>query len=315
VWPGVMNVTLRGVSKTGTKIDRNYASRCISIESVPGIETATIRDITIKNGSLETSGDGAGILARQNSIIVRISNAAISGNGGPNTGYGGGLCAGTPIGSGGPTVEAINVSFKNNVGGQWTYGAGACALQGSQLIMSSCEVSGNVGYNGGVAYLHLSSGTMENCFVFNNTSTSNFGGGGVLLNTTIRTTLMNCTIVSNEATNGGGGGVDGGQYGYIINSIIWGNMAAESSKDITTETTATVKYTNHGTSEFGGATTVSNTQFNPNFTTFPPATVDDLKLQAGSPVESLATDEVTVPVDYYGNPRPAADYSLGAHEI
>lgn len=86
---------------------------------------------------------------------------------------------------------------------QVNYGAGLYAIE-SDVVVTNCNISHNVGKLGAGVYIDLySTVTMDNCQVIFNTATYNGGGGMVIVKATV--SMTNCVVSFNTATNYGGG--------------------------------------------------------------------------------------------------------------
>jgi len=115
-------------------------------------------------------------------------------------------------------------------------GGGISVLRPSTVNISRCELFGNTGTNGGGGlYLHEESGSsgdlkveVQQSVLWGNTASAYGGGiwGGGTAATTAnkqRLYVLNSCIVSNTAASGGAAfNIDYG-YGWIENSILWGN--------------------------------------------------------------------------------------------
>jgi len=135
------NLTIQGQGATNTAVDGTGISG--SVFTISAGVTATIQDITVRNGS--TLLLGGGIFNRG---TVTISNITLSGN---SAGYGGGIFNG--IGS---TVTISN----------------------STLTISNSTISGNsAGYGGGIFNGIGSTVTISNSILSGNSATSGIGGG------------------------------------------------------------------------------------------------------------------------------------------
>lgn len=103
---------------------------------------------------------------------------------------------------------------------------------GTNYNIDRCVIYSNTaGYGGGI-YIRLSTPTISNCLILNNSSnsiaSSNTSGGGIYI-LAASPTIMNCTIYGNNATEGAGiftatmDQVANPSDVKIINTIVWGN--------------------------------------------------------------------------------------------
>jgi Secretion system C-terminal sorting domain len=133
------------------------------------------------------------------------------------------------INASGETVSISNMTIKggdisshgNNTDG---YGGGIYFGLGT-LSLDAVTMSGSKAYNGGGMYNNLTSPTLTNCTISDN-SANNYGGGG-MYNDNASPTLTNCTISGNSAAISGGGilNKDISSSPILTNCTISGNSA------------------------------------------------------------------------------------------
>ncbi|MBN1560397.1 right-handed parallel beta-helix repeat-containing protein, partial [candidate division KSB1 bacterium] len=129
--------------------------------------------------------------------------------------------------------------------------------------------------------------------------------------------LMNNTIVENKSGIGGGGIYSDTKKMVVLNNIVWGNSTGDGKQILdNTGRAIQVHYSNvqGGWAGDGG----NNIDANPLFLADYPPVQYALALQPSSPCISVGCDIFRIgdkdifcpPIDYYGNPRPAPDYTI-----
>jgi hypothetical protein len=207
------DLTIQGQGATNTAVDGTGISG--SVFTISAGVTATIQDITVRNGSALLGG---GIFNRG---TVTISNITLSGN---SAGYGGGIFNG--IGS---TVTISNSTLSGNSATSGNGGGIANAFSSTANISNS-TLSGNSAtyYGGGIFNLkdtaNISTFTISNSTLSGN-SAGVYGGGIYNVGTV---TLSNSTLSGNSAASGLGGGILNvgiASTVTISNSTLSGNSA------------------------------------------------------------------------------------------
>src|SRR5229473_1663730 len=221
------DLTIQGQGATNTAVDGTGISG--SVFTISAGVTATIQDVTIRNGSAFLGG---GIY---NNGTVTISNGTLSGN---SAGYGGGGI----LNGGGATATISNSTLSSNSA---AVVAGGILNEGTLTISNSTLSSNSAAVvAGGI----LNEGTLT---ISNSTLSSNSaaaGAGGILNGGTL--TISNSTLPSNSAAGDAGGIVNGGTL-TISNSTLSGNSAGVYGGGIY----------NNG---FGATVTISNSTLSGN---------------------------------------------------
>jgi hypothetical protein len=232
------DLTIQGQGATNTAVDGTGISG--SVFTISAGVTATIQDITVRNGSALLGG---GIFNRG---TVTISNITLSGN---SAGYGGGIFNGigstvtisnstlsgnsATSGNGGGIANAFsstaNISNSTLSRNSAPYGGGIINFEGTANISNS-TLSGNSAtyYGGGIFNLkdtaNISTFTISNSTLSGN-SAGVYGGGIYNVGTV---TLSNSTLSGNSAASGLGGGILNvgiASTVTISNSTLSGNSA------------------------------------------------------------------------------------------
>lgn len=224
---------------------------------------------------------------------------------------------------------------------------------GGTCVVANCNViyNSNPSGTGGGISMHLnSSPTIKNCFIMNNTASTD--GGGMQIESSCNPTLINCVFTGNVASNGWGGGINSnssaatvinctfyantapkvgvGNGGAIesqspsnitiYNSIIWGNNASSNPN---LGGTFTVSYSLIQ----GGYAGTGNINADPFFTNInspagpdgiPSTTDDGLKLSNCSPAQNVGKNGLVpsgITTDIAGSVRVQNTIvDLGAYE-
>lgn len=241
------SLTINGSNQTFTIIDaQNGENRRVFEVDAPAGVNVTIRNLTMRNGNITSSGigSGGGIAlmsgATLNLDFVNIVN---------NTSVDGG--AGINVNGSNLNVTNSRISGNNST----LNGAGGAGINffNGTLFMSATTVSGNTSSNGGgLAFVFVSSARIENSTISGNNASrgggfynaastlrmsnvtisgnnaSDLGGGFVNSSNNGSVTLRNCTVAANKAANTGGGFYNFGGtniFTTIANTIIAENMA------------------------------------------------------------------------------------------
>lgn len=328
------NLTIDGLGATNTTVDGNNLG---SVFIINGGVTATIQDMTIRNGQpLTYQASGGGIL---NYGTLTLSNSTIAGNGAGNNGGG--------IYNYGGTVTISNSTIFGNSA---AFGGGIANVAGGTLTITDSTLSGNstYEYDGGGIFNYNSTATISNSTISGNSAVY---GGGILDDGQL--TISNSTISANSAVGGGdGGGIfKTNAYGgplTISFSTIAGNSASRHGGGIVNLSPATVKnsivgnnsggdcYFNYPMTALGANLDTDGSCVSTNFTQVAstqlalgtlalnaPGTTETLALLPGSVATDAATDctdafGVAVTTDQRGVGRPDAGESacdIGAYEF
>jgi parallel beta-helix repeat protein len=279
--PTISNCTISGNTTSST----NGAGLHL-YHSLPTISNCTISGNTVLNN------DGGGIYLYYSSPV--ISNSTISGNT-ADDGDGGGIYS---IAS---SITLTNCIISDNT-----------ATSGSIVTIGT---GGGIYIEGGIAQL-------TNCVISSNTADSVVhGGGGIYSIGSL--TLTNCTISGNVATNATGGGIfhigAGGtnpSYLEVVNSILWGDMAAGSPNEVHQNGYATITFSDINPAYITGGIQPSlsnNINTDPLF-----VGSGDYHLTPNSPCTDAGTDEGAPATDIDGDARPhilGGGYDIGADEV
>jgi predicted outer membrane repeat protein len=226
------NLTIQGQG-ANTAVDGTGISG--SVFTINAGVTATIQDITIRNGSVffgGGSGTGGGIF---NHGTVTISNSTLSGN--SATIGGGGI-----FNDGTVTISNSTLSGNSATGGGGIFNRGTVTLSNSTL-------SGNfaTSHGGGISN-YVGTVTLSNSTLSDNSATY-FGGGiynyggGIFNGSTV--TISNSTLSGNSTTSttyyGYGGGIFNRGTVALSNSTLSGNSATSFGGGIYSSGTTTVK--------------------------------------------------------------------------
>ncbi len=211
----------------------------------------TLNNSTVANGKATWGGGivGSGTINVNHS---KITNNSLTGD----NRYGGGI-----YGSG-----TINVTYSeitnNSVTGGNTKGGGIYGGTSSTITVENSTISGNSAGSGGGIYGGSSSTiTVANSTISGNEASSS--GGGIFGSNNSTITVVNSTISGNSAEYGGGG-----IYGYvtvnILNSIVVGNYAGETSNayDIQVWGALNMKYSVYGAVSGGQTPDATNIRSN-----------------------------------------------------
>ena len=207
------NLTITGAGAATTIIDAGDLDR---VFHVTGVFTATISEVTIRNGS---AAEGAGILNGGGTLT--LSNSAIMDN--VASGQAGGILNQT-LATSSLTLNSSTVS-----GNAAPYGGGISS--GGAVTMNGSAVSGNsASIEGGGIYNYLSTVTLNGFSAISDNSA--FRGGGIF-NNGGTVTLDSSTFSGNSAALSGGGIYNYASGTLILNSsTVSGNTAADTGGGI-----------------------------------------------------------------------------------
>ncbi len=205
------DLTIQGQGATNTAVDGTGISG--SVFTISAGVTATIQDVTIRNGSAFLGG---GIY---NNGTVTISNGTLSGN---SAGYGGGGI----LNGGGATATISNSTLSSNSAAVVAGGIlneGTLTISNSTLSSNSAAAGAGGILNGGT--LTISNSTLSSNSAPGSSNSGPGGAGGILNGGTL--TISNSTLSSNSAGVYGGGIYNNG-FGATVtisNSTLSGNSA------------------------------------------------------------------------------------------
>ena len=124
-----------------------------------------------------------------------------------------------------PTIS--NCTFSNNSA---TYGAAINWVNQSNPTISNCTITNNTASSGGGLYTWGCEGSVSDCTISGNTTTSTYARGGGVYSGNAKVNLTDCKITGNSAVEGGGVYTSYG-YGYpgftMRNCLVAGNSATE----------------------------------------------------------------------------------------
>ncbi len=269
------SLTIQGPGANLLTLSGNTASRVFSIQSA---NTVTITGLTIANGRVTGSNNGAGVL---NNGTLTLTNCNIYGNSNP-TQAGGGIYSG---GIGNPSLTLNNCNIGGTAPGQPnSSGAsgGGVFINIGVFLMNGGSITGNSGNGIGIA----GTATLNNVAITDNTINSASGAGVIVLGSNGTANIINCLVANNIVTGGGGGGIFSNSTANVVNSTISGNSSSTSGGGIrnlngTLELTNVTITNNRSGSSFGGGIDVSggvklnNTIVAGNFRGASPSTTAD----------------------------------------
>ena len=304
------NITLKSVNGPSvTVIDGNYnviTAGCVHVES-----GATLDGFTVRNGYTPGNPLGSGIdITRgvlDDNTLGGIATNCIAHNN--NGGWGGGILVRAATGI------VANCTVYSNAGTSRSGGIGVDSASGTKI--ENCTVfdnttSGDFGA-GGIGCYESSSLTVRNCLVYRN-STVNFGGGMYVNNSanTYVVNIDNCTIVSNYAAKIGGGlFISNSPAANVCNSIIYYNACSSNADVFTLKPTLTNNCMSDTNALTGGLGNITN---EPSFVDTNSA---NYRLNTNSPCRNTGIKRgwMDGAVDLVGNPRSRYGMvDMGAYE-
>src|SRR5216684_2247782 len=205
------DLTIQGQGATNTAVDGTGISG--SVFTISAGVTATIQDVTIRNGSAFLGG---GIY---NNGTVTISNGTLSGN---SAGYGGGGI----LNGGGATATISNSTLSSNSAAVVAGGIlneGTLTISNSTLSSNSAAAGAGGILNGFGATATISNSTLSSNSAPGSSNSGPGGAGGILNGGTL--TISNSTLSGNSADFDGGIFNDFGATATISNSTLSGNSA------------------------------------------------------------------------------------------
>lgn len=213
------SLIINGGSQNFLIIDAQSGSnrRGFEVDAPAGVNV-TIRNLTVRNGNITSSGIGSGggisliSGATLNLDFVTITNnVSVDGGAGVN-------------------VNASNLNITNSriTGNNSTAsgaGGGGINFFNGTLFMSGTTVSGNTASNGGaIAFVFVNSGRIENSTISGN----NGSRGGGIYNAVSNLLMSNVTLSNNIASELGGGFVDASGTATLRNCTVAGNIGTNS---------------------------------------------------------------------------------------
>lgn len=240
------NLTINGSNQNLFIVDaQNGANRRgFEIDAPAGVNV-TLRNMTIRNGNITTSGIGSG------GGVLLISGATLnldSVNVVNNTS----VDSGAGINVNGSSLNITNSRITGNIATNSGAGGGAVNFFNGTLFMSATTVSGNTSSNGGgFSFVFVNPARIENSTISGNNASrgggiynaastvrmsnvtisgnnaSDLGGGFVNSSNNGNMTLRNCTVAGNKANTGGGFYTFGGSniFTTLANTIVADNTA------------------------------------------------------------------------------------------
>ncbi len=211
-----------------------------------------------------------------------------------------------------PTVT--NSTISNNTA---QFFGGGINCSSSSPIFNLCTISGNSAGEdgGGVEAYPLSNPSFINCTIAGNTATKY--GGGIDCWDSSSATLTNCTLSGNTAGLDGGGINCAASSLVVLNTILWGDTAANVVSEIAIDGASTFTITHSDID--GGWGTVQEMAANNNIMLDPlfinPAT-GDYHLQLGSSCIDAGTAAGAPADDIDGESRPKGlNHDMGVDEF
>ena len=184
-------------------------------------------------------------------------------------------------------------------------GGGMINFSSNPTLTNVSFINNSAGYRGGGMANHGSSPQLTNVIL-----RGNFGdnGGGALFNRQSDPTLVHVTVVANESGADGGGLYNWEPpYPTLINSIVWGNTAANSGDQLYDRSGAAPVVTYSDIE--GGYSGTGNINIDPQFV----REYDDLHLDAVTPAVDGAAPNHCPATDIDGLPR-GSTCDMGACE-
>lgn len=245
------SLTINGGSQIFFIIDAQSGPnrRGFEVDAPAGVNV-TLRNLTIRNGNITSSGIGSGggislisgatlnldFVTITNNVSVdggaginvnasnlNITNSRITGNNSTASGAGGG---GINFFNGTLFMSATTIS-----GNTASNGGGIAFVFVNPARIENSTISGNNGSRGGGFYVAASTVRLSNATISNNTATE-LGGGFVNASTSGSTTLRNCTVAGNIGTNSGGGFYNFGNTTTVIANTIIADNSAINGADV-----------------------------------------------------------------------------------
>jgi hypothetical protein len=208
-------LTITGAGAASTIIDGGGIDRVFHIVNDASSATVTISGVTIRNGRIDTGGDGGGIRA-EHSGIFNLNDSVVTENWvSPGSSNGGGIF----IIDGTANLNRVTVSNNFASGG----GGGISNALSTVYIDNTCINGNTTDYNGG-GLLIRDATWLTNVTISGNTAQND--GGGIYNDTDTTVYVNNVTIYGNSAlsiTSGGGIFNDEGEI-RLQNTIIAGNL-------------------------------------------------------------------------------------------
>lgn len=330
----------------------SYLGGGAGIRIAPGNEAATIDGCTVANNTIDTNNGsdarlyGAGILVYDGVIKNTTVDAnSFTGDAIGNTNTGLGIAIVPETSANDVLIDNCRIINHENLN---TVRAGGILIDPSyggeylgNYTISNSEISNNSAKEG-AGIMSTAAGNQTtgwdlnviNSIIANNSAEDGRGGGiywfrGGELNVTYS------TIVNNFAGNFGGGGIgvdDRGVLANVMNTVIWGNIAAQTWRPqniVVSETASSISYSaiedlDVDLVDFSNTTFNSEMNLNasntdaagPNFVGSIPAngfdanlTIDPSiwKLDASSPLIEAGDYVASVTLDFEGQGRPTSD--------
>jgi hypothetical protein len=181
------NISISGPGAAMLTVQRSFSATAeFRVFNIMGTSTVTLSGLTIRNGKLSSSNQGAGI---QNTGTLSVTNCTVSGNSGLR---GGGISNAS-----GATAHVTDSAVTGN-SAPTTLGEGGGILNDGIMVVANSTLSANSATTGGGIF-NQSTLTVANCTFSGNTATSDVGGvgGGIYNSETLIVT--NSTFSGNSA--------------------------------------------------------------------------------------------------------------------
>ncbi|MBX6379373.1 MAG: right-handed parallel beta-helix repeat-containing protein [Thermoflavifilum aggregans] len=287
-----LTITEGNASNKSTKFDLNGTTfyRNDGGGMIIGNANVEINNCEIINNHSQYSNAGIFINGGAE-VIIRNSkvnkNIASGGNGAGIWVYGSSI------------LKVYNCEISENIAKGGVAGA-VYVYMGSKLFLYNTTVAHNecTSYGAAVYLRDKSEGVLINCLIYDNSSTSPNGGGGLMMYDNCDATIISSTITKNNIA-GPGGGVyrrSGDNKLSIYNSIISGNTQKDNGRDVdvyeTSESQPVIKASVIGSKVYDiNGLLLTNTTFDVNNmlnAQFIPIGTDNPALTKGMSAEALS---------------------------
>jgi len=207
----VHSLTLQGAGAASTIIDGGGIDRVFFVNPAAGI-TVQFTGVTIRDGSTGGSGGGIDVQdASGQSSSLMLTDCIVTGNtvNAQNSSnlYGGGIA----LNNGSVTLTNSQVTDSQVLGSDdWGGGIGVSSGGTGNVTLTDSKITGNTAGAAGGGLCLVNSGhgnlTVKNSAVSDNIlTTSNYGGGGIFINSTGAVSISGSSINGNTSELDGGG--------------------------------------------------------------------------------------------------------------
>lgn len=213
--------TITGAGTASTVIDGGGVDRIFDIDPSGIGVSATISNLTIRNGNLPGES-GGGV---RNRGMLSLNNTSLSGNASAIDG-------GAILNLGTLTLHNGRVSGNSasrNGGGIFNGSASSLTVTASTVSSNAATATGSDGggiFNANSATLNLTNSTITS-------NTANDAGAGIFNDTGATATFVNDTISNNTASTGSGGGIFNAGAATLTNTIVANNAGNNCGGSIT----------------------------------------------------------------------------------